>query len=76
MASTREQDAAMELAGYSGKECPTVDDQELEAEGVDAARIERVYRYVHSRPAYARCLISCRKIDRRIIPRMVINMDI
>lgn len=35
----------MELAGYGSKEAPVVDDQELESEGADLARIERVYRY-------------------------------
>ncbi|KAG9841831.1 MFS general substrate transporter, partial [Aureobasidium melanogenum] len=52
MASSREQAAAMELAGYGSKEAPIVDDEELGSEGADLARIERVYR----------------KIDRRIIP--------
>lgn len=46
MASSREQAAAMELAGYGSKEAPVVDDQELESEGADLARIERVYKYV------------------------------
>jgi hypothetical protein len=46
MASSREQAAAMELAGCGSKEAPVVDDQELESEGADLARIERVYKYV------------------------------
>jgi hypothetical protein len=47
MASSREQAAAMELAGYGSKEAPVVDDQELGSEGADLARIERVYKYVN-----------------------------
>lgn len=47
MAGSREQAAAMELAGYSSKEAPVVDDQELGSDGADIARIERVYKYVH-----------------------------
>jgi hypothetical protein len=47
MAGSREQAAAMELAGYSNKEAPIIDDQELGSEGADLARIERVYKYVN-----------------------------
>jgi hypothetical protein len=47
MAGSREQAAAMELAGYSSKEAPVVDDEELGSEGADLARIERVYKYVN-----------------------------
>jgi hypothetical protein len=47
MAGSREQAAAMELAGYSSKETPIIDDQELGSEGADLARIERVYKYVN-----------------------------
>ena len=47
MAGSREQAAAMELAGYVSKEVPVVDDQELGSEGADLARIERVYKYVN-----------------------------
>jgi hypothetical protein len=46
MAGSREQAAAMELASYSSKEKPVIDDQELGSEGADLARIERVYKYV------------------------------
>lgn len=46
MASSREQAAAMELAGYGSKEVPVVNDQELGSEGVNLARIERVYKCV------------------------------
>lgn len=46
MASSREHAAAMELAGYGSKEAPVVDDQELGSQGVDLARIERVYKCV------------------------------
>ena len=48
MASSREQAAAMELAGYGSKEAPIIDDQELGSEGAGLARIERVYKYVIS----------------------------
>lgn len=34
----------MELAGYGSKEAPIVDDRSLESEGVDMARIARVYK--------------------------------
>jgi hypothetical protein len=47
MAGSREQAAAMELAGYSSKETPIIDDRELGSEGADLARIERVYKYVN-----------------------------
>lgn len=48
MASSQEQAAAMELAGYGSKEAPIIDDEELESESADLARIERVYRYVNT----------------------------
>jgi hypothetical protein len=48
MAGSRDQAAAMELAGYNPKETPVVDDQELGSEGADLARIERVYKYVNA----------------------------
>ena len=48
MAGSREQAAAMELAGYGFKEAPVVDDQEMGSEGADLARIERVYKYVNT----------------------------
>jgi hypothetical protein len=47
MAASREQAAALELAGYGSKEAPVVDDLELESEGADLARIERVYKCVN-----------------------------
>lgn len=50
MASSREQAAAMELAGYGSKEASVVDDQELGSQGVDLARIERVYKCVPLSP--------------------------
>lgn len=40
----------MELAGYGSKEASVVDDQELGSQGVDLARIERVYKCVPLSP--------------------------
>lgn len=50
----------MELAGYGSKEAPVVDDQELGSEGVNLARIERVYKCVPSSPnLFSRHWLTC-----------------